>query len=66
MVKRNLSTKAIVGLGLTLDAAPAPVRAADVYLPIIVPVTGFMSVAGGSQRNGAVMAAQKRALRTQG
>jgi hypothetical protein len=35
---------------------PVSARAADVYLPIVVPVTGFMSVAGGSQRNGAVMA----------
>jgi branched-chain amino acid transport system substrate-binding protein len=33
-------------------------RAADGYLPIVVPVTGFMSVAGGSHRYGAVMAAQ--------
>ena len=31
-------------------------QAADAYLPIIMPVTGFMSVEGGSQRNGAVMA----------
>jgi branched-chain amino acid transport system substrate-binding protein len=57
MVKHSISTRAVVGLGL-LAAVPVSARAADVYLPIVVPVTGFMSVAGGSQRNGAVMAAQ--------
>jgi len=57
MVKHSISTKAAVGLGLALTAAPVLARAADAYLPIVVPVTGFMSVAGGSQRNGAVMAA---------
>ena len=57
MVKHSISTRAVVGLGL-LAAMPVSARAADVYLPIVVPVTGFMSVAGGSQRNGAVMAAQ--------
>jgi branched-chain amino acid transport system substrate-binding protein len=30
--------------------------AADYYLPIVMPITGFLSVEGGSQRNGAVMA----------
>jgi len=30
--------------------------AADYYFPIVMPITGFMSVEGGSQRNGAVMA----------
>jgi branched-chain amino acid transport system substrate-binding protein len=40
--------------------AAAQVRAEDsVYLPIVMPVTGFMSVEGGSQRNGALMAAEK-------
>ena len=32
------------------------VLAADYYLPIVMPITGFLSVEGGSQRNGAVMA----------
>jgi branched-chain amino acid transport system substrate-binding protein len=58
MVKHSISTRAAVGLGLALTAAPVSARAADAYLPIVVLVTGFMSVAGGSQRNGAVMAAQ--------
>lgn len=30
--------------------------AADYYMPIVMPITGFLSVEGGSQRNGAVMA----------
>jgi branched-chain amino acid transport system substrate-binding protein len=41
-------------------AAATRARAEDsVYLPIVMPVTGFMSVEGGSQRNGALMAAEK-------
>ncbi|HYN00146.1 MAG TPA: ABC transporter substrate-binding protein [Aestuariivirgaceae bacterium] len=32
------------------------VRAAEVYIPIVLPITGFLSVEGGSQRNGAIMA----------
>jgi branched-chain amino acid transport system substrate-binding protein len=36
----------------------AEVRAADAYMPIIMPITGFMSVEGGSQRNGALMAVE--------
>ena len=42
-----------VAVALCLPIGP---QAADAYLPIVVPVTGFMSVEGGSQRNGALMA----------
>ena len=35
---------------------PRAVSAAEVYLPIVMPITGFLSVEGASQRNGAVMA----------
>jgi branched-chain amino acid transport system substrate-binding protein len=46
---------AILGLGLaTMSSGIA--RSADAYLPIVMPITGFLSVEGGSQRNGAVMA----------
>jgi branched-chain amino acid transport system substrate-binding protein len=38
---------------------PGSVHAADAYLPIVMPITGFLSVEGGSQRNGAVMALEK-------
>ena len=44
-----------IGLMAAL-AAGTTALAADYYLPIVMPITGFMSVEGGSQRNGAVMA----------
>ena len=40
----------------TFLATAGAVLAADIYLPIVMPITGFLSVEGGSQRNGAVMA----------
>lgn len=39
-------------------AAVTAAQAADAYLPVVMPVTGFMSVEGGSQRNGAIMAVE--------
>lgn len=36
--------------------APATVRAADIYIPVLVPITGFLALEGTSQRNGAEMA----------
>src|SRR5215468_11148741 len=43
-----------------LWAAPSQAWGEDtLYLPIVMPVTGFMSVEGGSQRNGALMAAER-------
>jgi branched-chain amino acid transport system substrate-binding protein len=44
-----------IGLIAALAGATTTL-AADYYLPIVMPITGFMSVEGGSQRNGAVMA----------
>src|SRR2546422_3989991 len=45
------------GLGLlAMLAATSGAYAADYYMPIVMPITGFLSVEGGSQRNGAVMA----------
>ena len=41
---------------LAMLSAATGVLAADAYLPIVMPITGFLSVEGGSQRNGAVMA----------
>ena len=44
-----------IGLGLAV-ITDSFAHAADAYLPIVMPITGFLSVEGGSQRNGAVMA----------
>jgi len=66
MVKHNISTKAAVGLGLALAVAPVSARAADAYMPIVVPVTGFMSVAGGSPAQRRRYGGAKRAFGPQG
>jgi branched-chain amino acid transport system substrate-binding protein len=51
------SRAAPVMLGLAVAAISASfAEGADAYLPIVMPITGFLSVEGGSQRNGAVMA----------
>lgn len=42
---------AMVGFGTNSNS-----QAAEVYFPIVIPVTGFLSVEGASQRNGAIMA----------
>jgi branched-chain amino acid transport system substrate-binding protein len=34
-------------------------RAAEVSIPIVMPITGFLSVEGGAQRNGALMALER-------
>src|SRR3984885_5320745 len=52
---RNALAPLVIGLGLA-GIAGGIARAADAYLPIVMPITGFLSVEGGSQRNGAVMA----------
>jgi branched-chain amino acid transport system substrate-binding protein len=45
------------GLAVVITCGSASaLLAADFYLPIVMPITGFLSVEGGSQRNGAVMA----------
>lgn len=51
-----LSTAIFAAAGMLAAAHAA--KAENAYLPIIVPVTGFMSLEGGSQRNGAVMASE--------
>ena len=50
-------TIAALSLVSLLGLVPVPAASADeVYLPIVMPITGFLSVEGASQRNGAVMA----------
>ena len=58
---RHVSTRARFLGGATgalalLTTIGSAAFAADYYFPIVMPITGFMSVEGGSQRNGAVMA----------
>jgi len=52
--KTHLRTAALTALMICGSASA--LLAADFYLPIVMPITGFLSVEGGSQRNGAVMA----------
>ena len=40
-------------------ASSSAVLAAEVSIPIVLPITGFMSVEGGAQRNGALMAIER-------
>ena len=49
----------LIGLALCLTLAlPAakPLAAAEANIPILVPITGFLSLEGTSQRNGALLA----------
>jgi len=55
---RRAFVPVVAGLGLAA-LADTMASAADVYLPIVMPITGFLSVEGGSQRNGAVMALEQ-------
>ena len=52
--RRGFHLAAAVSALMILGSGAA--LAADYYLPIVMPITGFLSVEGGSQRNGAVMA----------
>ena len=55
---RKTLAPVVIGLGLAAIAIGSA-SAADAYLPIVMPITGFLSVEGGSQRNGAVMALEQ-------
>ena len=59
ITERSLTkiTRAL-GTGLVALAATAhsPVSAQDVTVPVLVPLTGFLSLEGNSQRNGAELA----------
>lgn len=56
--RRPFARPILLGLG-ALALCSGVAKAADVYLPIVMPITGFLSVEGGSQRNGAVMALEQ-------
>lgn len=58
------STRSIL-TGLTLAAAlplAGPAMAKDLSVPVLVPLTGFLSLEGTSQRNGAVLALKDSGL----
>ncbi len=46
----------VIALTTTIVAAAVPSSAADLRIPVLVPLTGFLSLEGTSQRNGAEMA----------
>ena len=50
--------RAVISLGVALTAlaAATAVAAAEVSIPVLVPITGFLSLEGTSQRNGAMLA----------
>lgn len=56
---RRLTIPLITALALT---AALPVRAQDLKVPVLVPLTGFLSLEGTSQRNGAVLALKDSGL----
>ncbi len=59
IARRPLSALVMGGLALAAcSLAPAPVRAQEINLPILVPITGFLSIEGASQRNGALLASK--------
>ena len=55
---RTLLTGLVAGGGLALAASPALAQQ-PVNLPVLVPVTGFLSLEGASQRNGALLAMRR-------
>jgi len=60
VARRPLSTLLLGGLALAAcSLAPVPVRAQEINLPILVPITGFLSIEGASQRNGALLASKQ-------
>ena len=48
---------AACGLAMTVAAA-APGKAETVTIPVLAPITGFLALEGGAQRNGALLAAE--------
>lgn len=56
-MKRSIAAigfSALASIAALLVAVPS--RAADVDIPVLVPITGFLSLEGSSQRNGALLA----------
>ena len=55
MTRRVACTSALALAAIIVGLA-LPVRAADVVIPVLVPLTGFLALEGTSQKNGALLA----------
>jgi branched-chain amino acid transport system substrate-binding protein len=53
---RRAARVVAAGIAVALGAAPSGVQADGVNIPVLVPITGFLSLEGTSQRNGALLA----------
>ena len=62
MLKRSRFTVITLVAAVVLIASGNEIRAADVNMPIVMPITGYLSVEGASTRNGAVMAFEESNL----
>jgi len=58
-IPRRARRLAPAAVALALGGAYVPVQAADVSIPVLVPITGFLSLEGASQRNGALLAMRR-------
>jgi branched-chain amino acid transport system substrate-binding protein len=53
-MKKSMTMAMTMAAGLLLASPPS--KAAEANIPVLVPITGFLSLEGTSQRNGAVLA----------
>jgi branched-chain amino acid transport system substrate-binding protein len=57
MIRRLAYTAAVTAsILVTGILEPGPARAQEAYIPILVPITGFIAIEGTAQRNGAIQA----------
>jgi branched-chain amino acid transport system substrate-binding protein len=54
---------AILTFFLSLSGFTGPALSEEVYVPVLAPITGFLALEGGAQRNGAVLAAEHASTR---
>ena len=59
MTRRSAPLVSSVATALAVLACGTPARAADLTVPILVPVTGVFAIEGTAQRNGALLAARR-------
>ena len=51
------------GTALALAATVAPATAQEINIPVVVPVTGILSIEGKAQRNGALLALRRASIK---